>query len=238
MEAIQKLSYDDALLIECLDREPVTVALAVQARRENNYDTAYDHFLYDYIGDTRRIDQPDLRRNFPLQGERVYDQRLLASYSQEGRLVCVRSTSIINPENRPLDFFVATADLINGAITEWGVTEVVFKGQGSSLRTEIILHEGPYIEPQAPAGYTESNDSIESVIESKLQQAAKRSAALLLPRVVLTGQGCFFSNYGQMPEPLAPIYELTEKVDSIFHKFGRTVLLRESPQIAADTMAA
>lgn len=229
----------DAECIAHLEAEIEPVALVALARRRHQLDTAYDHFLYDFVGDPYLTRQPVIERHYPFVGDRNYTERLLASYSREGSLVHVRTLLQCNSEHRAHDFFVVSADLHEQTITQWRINEANFSGAGDSLRLELVLSDTQFEELQSIPSLCEQ-EPLRRIIERKRAENNLIRTQHSQPRVILTSQGCWFSKAGSPPESLAPIGELVRKVDSLYSRFGHVALLRteEYQTERTDTIAA
>lgn len=242
METASASPVGETELITHLDQEIAPLTYIALDRRDNSFDTTYDHFIYDYIGHPRLRSFPQIIRQHSVMGERRYERPIISSYSKQGSLVQVRETMHTNPDNRAADFFVVTANLNNRETTEWRVIEVASTLRGTNLQTELILSSQPLDAVPAIHELELQGDPLQQLLTSKISQHQEQQAAAVRTRVVLTNQGCWFCPEGQSAEPLSPITELIQTVDTMYARFGHLALLRsvakESGINSTETIAA
>ncbi len=89
------------------------------------YDTAFHHFMYDYVGsiaDSRQ--SPVIKKEYDGIGVLDYSNRMYAGFTDSGKMLLVRCSSDAGIDC-PEQFFIATADVTTGQIAEWNVTELM-----------------------------------------------------------------------------------------------------------------
>lgn len=233
---------DEAKLLKHLDQEIAPLTHIVLERRDNGFDTTYDHFMYDYVGHPHMHSSPPIVRYHPVVGEQHYSRHIISSYSKHGSLVQVREAERMTPDNRAADFFVVSANLHTRKTTEWRITQVTSMLHGANLQTELALSDQPLDALAELQEFDLPDDPLEQVLVNKVRQHQAQRTAAAQTRVVLTNQGCWFCPEGQPAEPLAPIKELVRTVDALYVQFGHLALLRrltnEIENESTDTMAA
>lgn len=197
-----------------------TAALqTISQRSVYGYDTTYDHFMWDYVGDPFGNNKPEI-----VHSNVHYDTTVITSHT-EGYLVQVR-TATTEPlaeqgAANPRHYYVASANVATGAVKEWNVAEVLHSQKSlGSLSTELILND-PALEEAPSAGqqFTEMNLLEDILAERGLMQATRRWQASRA-RVVLGGQGCTFNEANCHPEEMSPIQEVHTQLSSFYKSFG------------------
>ncbi|GAC1390578.1 MAG: hypothetical protein NVSMB46_00590 [Candidatus Saccharimonadales bacterium] len=117
---LNKFDYCRPVLKIALDR-----TIAQQEYR--TWDTSYDHFMWDYIGDLKTPNCPQQSREYDDRNV-TYDIRRYSAFSQIGSLILVlESSQGREPSAPPLkneDFLVVIADLNDANVKEYIPTSI------------------------------------------------------------------------------------------------------------------
>lgn len=210
----------------------------LQAEQESGqaFDTTYDRFKWDYIGNPYADGSLPLRRVSPDGKEYVYDYPESRSYSDEGTLVLVRRATNAGVQDLRR-FMVVTGDLVSRTIDEWYVAGMEHSGAGDNLRTVLRLSKRPYGSVPAGVEPESSRDILWNALRDKSIKLATMQERQRLPSLILDnhhGGNCFIGEDGTL-QFLAPIQELVHQVDNFWDKIAPT--LRQARQVSAPATA-
>jgi hypothetical protein len=242
-------AYHEDLRQDFFDRDPVM--RIVRDREENGYDTTYDHFMCDYVGhpvaDRNRDGHslmPEIVRYREGAGHVNFDERLHASYTNEGHLIVVRKAGDMSWRDKNA-FFVATADLRSDHVMEWDVVsidsgQVRLPGQymKSELQTRIGLRHGKLAAVDSQPDFNMMSNPLDAVVDKWDQERELERQKAKRPHILLGSQACIAALHNGKQEQMAPIMQIDyglqlferkyrDRYEELKHKLGGLALQPE-----------
>ncbi len=194
------LAYFEADAAYHLDQfQPVQLvdeAREAQGRQGlDKYDTTFDHFFYDYVGDIK--DSREAPLALREHGDMLinYPNRMYLGFTQSGKLLLVRSSSEVSRE-QPEAYYIVTANLQTGEVVPWYVTnmlertnslmELKFARQPKATSEEMghLIVSAGKVELTLPGGQFERVPNLDSQFFTLLERRQRWLQAEAMARLL------------------------------------------------------
>lgn len=234
---MSKETYPAEVSPEQLEQFSMSAALVVQSRRRMGNGSAYDQFLCGYVGDPQMREFQPIEMAAPSGQTYSYNSRVpgmvQSGFTPSGMFIHVRHAdgwtpawedtdsdalkqSLRPPEDTPFEFFIASADLRTGTITEWRTVAGERYGQWGKENVKLHLYDRPDL--SSVNGPAESSDPLDALILRRTQTIPTVTAQLTLD----TSRGIWFKQDGLAEESLASAELLIAEVNELSELYGLT----------------
>jgi hypothetical protein len=221
-------------------REPVLEIIG--QRLEHGWDTPYDHFLYDLVGDPYYNTDKEGRPLFPKIEQQyddgevvVYDQPLVNSYREDdGTLVHVRTTSH-RPSIPERNYYVVTDNLYKPARQVWEISDIKLPRPAYKVPAQevTLFLDDPEVDKPAPSLMVSAPGLVLRLMQERRTARRDRKVETDKNYIRLSSEGNELRWQGEEAEIIAPL----NSVERELRRYGAQIMAMLEHETAADALS-